>query len=286
MKEKSKIIMIATAIMLLAMGLVTSTVSAATWGDTYTAGGFNLGYILIIVSIILFAGARWADFLKDLKKPLCVIAVVMLMIGGVIGFVQIPAADIPTGDVTASVNWDIDASALTTDGTYYPDTTFEDYTSGGGQFVVPYAANLTADTLYEDGDNSSYSDDPVLQFVCEPDAPEGTLTTEMFTLYYEVVNPDLYCASDADNRVITETSDIVQATWTDDEANTDMVTGWVKTTANDPMTINLTLNLYEAGLQLATLFEPNTLRLRLYNAAGTWSEEYTVSFILTDSWGA
>lgn len=285
MKKTQKLYMKITIACLLLLGLVTSTVSATTLGDTYPVWGWNLGYVIIGLAVVLCLIGYGIKQFSKVQKPMYVVAVIMVMAGLVFSGVQMPATT-ETGDVTASVSWDVDASALVTDGTYYPDTTFEDYTSGGGQFVVPYAANLTSDALYEDGDNSSYSDDPVLQFVCEPDAPEGTLTTEMFTIYYEVTNPDLYVASDSDNRVITETSDIVQATWTDDEGNEDMVTGWVKTTANDPVTINLTLELYEAGLQLATLFEPNTLRLRLYNAAGTWSEDYTVSFILTDSWGA
>jgi len=262
---------------------VTTTVSAATFGDTYPVWGYNLGYVLIGLAILLIIGAYALKMFKTIQKPMYIFGVFMVMGGLICAGVQLPAVT-ETGTVAASVDWDVDASALTTAGTYYPDTTFEDYSSGGGQFVVPYGANTSSNTLNEDGDNSTYSDDPVLQFVCEPDAPEGSLTTEMFTIYFEIINPDLYCASDADNRVITETSDIVQATWTDDDGNTDMVSGWVKTTANDPVTINLTLYLYEAGLSEATLFEPNTLQFRLYNKAGTWSESFTVSFMMTTSW--
>lgn len=282
MKEIKKMYMKIMAACLLLLGLVTSTVSAATIGDTYPVFGFNLGYVLIFFAIVLaFIGYAVKPF-EAAKVPMYVIAVIMVMAGLFSAGIPLPA-EVESADVTASVDWDIDVSALTTDGTYYPDTTFEDYTSGGGQFVVPYGINTTDDTLHEDGDNSSYSDDPVLQFVCEPNAPEGALTTEMYTIFYDISNPDLYCASDADNRVITETNDIVQATWTDDDGNTDMVTGWVKTTGDDPVTINLTLNLYETGLAQATVFQSNTLRFRLYNAAGTWSEEFTVLFHATTS---
>ena len=283
MEKIKKMYMKIMAACLLLLGLVTTTVSAATYGEAYPFFGFNLGYALIVLAIVLIGIGYAIKNAEIIKKPLYGIGVVMIMFGLFFAGIPIPAVT-ETADVTASVDWDVDASALTTAGTYYPDTTFEDYASGGGQFVVPYGANTSSNALYEDGDNSSYSDDPVLQFVCEPDAPEGSLTTEMFTIYFEIINPDLYCGSDADNRVITETSDIVQATWTDDDGNTDMVSGWVKTTANDPVTINLTLNLYEAGLSEATLFEPNTLQFRIYNAAGTWSESFTVSFMMTTSW--
>ena len=78
MKERNKICIGATAVLLLLVGLVTSTVSAATWGDAYTAGGFNLGYVLIIGAIILFILARCADVFSDIQKPLYVVAVIVV----------------------------------------------------------------------------------------------------------------------------------------------------------------------------------------------------------------
>lgn len=258
------------------------TVSAKKVGDGYSVYGIQLGWVLIV----LFGIIGFLILTKMVKLPKGTVwfsfIVLILFIAGIF----MVAVDVPTATITdtqglGNMDFDITASALTTAGVYYPDTTFDDVSN---VFIVPFHANRTSDLLKEHGDNSTYSDDPVLQFVCDPDYPADA--TEGYSkIYFTITNPDLYVGSDPDNRVITETNDIVQLTWTDQDGNTDMVSGWASRALPTAITLNLTLNLYETGLAQSDVFDPDILYIKFYNADNTWSESYTVQFVCTDYWG-
>ena len=60
-------------VVVLLLGLVTSTVSAATFGDTYPVWGYNLGYVLIGLAILLILGAYALKMFKSIQKPMYIL---------------------------------------------------------------------------------------------------------------------------------------------------------------------------------------------------------------------
>lgn len=263
---------------------VVSTVCAKALGDGYEIMGYNAGWIFIILGIglVLLFATKMIKIPKSIGvKFISGIVAVILIIGVAMVFVETPSA--PTGDVTglADLEFDIEATAVTTAGSYYPDT---EYDEGAHLFTIPYRTNSTANTLYEQGDNSSYGDDPRLNFTIKADFPADATDNDLAIIYFEVVNPTLYVASDADNYVLTKTDDLHQATWTDQDSGTATVSGWTSGGIEETLTLNLDLELYEAGLSEADVFDPIVLNLKFSNQAGTWSETFQIQFICTDTW--
>lgn len=269
-------------VLLWAVIMTAITATAEKIGDGYELAGIQVGWILLVIAVIV----GFLLLTKLIKLPkgttwVGIVIFIMFIAGIFMVAVDKPTATITDEDDMGDLEFDITASALTTDGTYYPDTTFDD---ASNLFIVPFHANRTSDTLYEHGDNSSYGDDPVLQFVCDPDYPADATGDNLGKIYFAITNPDIYVGSDPDNRVLTETNDIVQATWTDQDGNTDMVSGWASRALPNAMTLNLTLNLYETGLAQADDFDPDVLYIKFYNGDNTWSESYSVQFVCTDHW--
>lgn len=275
-------------VLLWAVIMTAITATAEKIGDGYELAGIQVGWILLVIAVIV----GFLLLTKLIKLPkgttwVGIVIFIMFIAGIFMVAVDKPTASITDTDDMGDLTFDIEASALTTDGTYYPDTTFTEGSGGkGGVFIVPYHGNLSNDLLYEHGDNSSYGDDPVLQFVCDPDYPSDATSKNLGKIYFTITNPDIYVGSDPDNRVLTETNDVVQATWTDQDGLTDMVDGWASRALPNPITLNLTLNLYETGLAQADVFDPEVLYVKFYNGDNTWSESFTVQFVCTDSWGS
>lgn len=277
MKKTQKILGM-LIVFLLAIGASAITASAKAIGEDYTILGMNAGWVLIIVGVVL--GLLFASKLLQMPKsiglkPVAIIVALMLAIGIAMVAVQTPTI---TADVTglANMEFSIEASAVTTAGSYYPDTT---YNEASGTFLVPYGCNTTSDLLFEAGDNSSYTDDPRLNFSIKADFPDNADDDDLAIIYFEVVNPALYTESDADNYVLVKTDDEHQAVWTDQDGGTNTISGWTSGGIEETLILSLDLELYETGLAQADEYDQNVLSIRFHNKANTWSETFTVSFL-------
>jgi len=277
MKKTQKVVGM-LVVFLLALGASAITASAKAIGADYTIFGYNAGWVLVIIGVaigILFA-SKMLQMPKSIGlKPIVVIVALTLVGGLMMVFVETPA---PTAEISglSDLEFDIEGSAITTAGSYYPDTSFDD---SSGQFLVPYGCNTTSDLLFEADDNSSYSDDPRLSFTIKTDLPADADDTDLAIIYFEVTNPTLYTESDADNFVLTKTDDIHQATWTDQDGATNNISGWTSGGIEETLTLTLDLNLYETGLAQADEYDANVLNIKFHNKANTWSETFTVVFM-------
>ena len=284
MKKIHKIIgMLLVAI--LTIGASAITASAKAIGSDYTIWGFNAGWVLIGIGIVVGL-LFWSKLVKMPKsiglKPVAGIIACMLVVGFAMVFVETPA---PSAEITglADLTFDIEASATTTDGSYYPDTTFDE---ASGLFTVPYKANTTSDLLHEHGDNSSYGDDPRLSFSIKADFPDDACDDDLAIIYFEVTNPDLYVESDADNYVLVKSDDKHQATWTDQDGATSTISGWTSGGIEETLNLTVDLELYETGLAQADVFDGVVMNIKFHNKANTWSESYQIAFICTESWAS
>ena len=273
----------ALLLVLVMLEAVVASVSAKAIGEDYSIFGYNAGWVLIIVGIgvgLLFA-SKIVKMPKSVGiKPVATMVAIVLVAGLVMVAVETPA---PVADVTglANVEFTIDAAALTTDGTYYPDTTFDD---SSNLFTVPYKANTTSDLIQEHGDNSTYTDDPYLNFTIRVDLPDDADDNDLAQIYFEVVNPTLFVGSDADNYVLTKTGDIHQAIWTDQDGATSDIKGWTNGGIEDAFYATLQLDLYQTGLAQADVFDPVVLNIKFHNKANTFSESFTVQFVCSETW--
>ncbi len=282
MKRKSKILGI-VAMILAMIGTLVTTVSAKAIGADYTIQGFPAGGVIVIFAAII--GALFAFGVLKMPeavgiKPIVGIVAIMLVIGLGMIFIETPT---PKAEVTglADMEFSIEASAITTAGSYYPDTSFDD---SSNLFTVPYKANTTSSLLNEHGDNSTYSDDPRLNFTIRADFPADADDDDLAIIYYEILNPTLYTESDADNYVLVKTDDVHQAVWTDQDGSTSDVLGWTAGGIEETLTLSLDLELYETGLQLADVFNGVVMNIKFHNQANTWSETYQIYFVCTESW--
>jgi len=282
MKKRNKILM--TLLFALAMvEAVVNTVCATTLGADYTIMGFPAGWILVIIGVVV--GALFV--FKLLKVPekltgvVALILIVMILVGLAMVFVETPA-EITEASGLSTLEFSIEAEALTTDGTYYPDTTYDE---SSGMFTIPYRSNLTGDSIYEHGDNSSYTDHPVLNFTIKADFDDAT-DDDLAKIHYEITNPSQHVGTDTDNYVLIKKSNEFMAWWIDQDAGNSTVTGYTSGGIEETLWVNLHMQLYGAGLSQADLLEPTVLNIKFSNPAGTWSETFTVQFISTHEWGA
>lgn len=287
LKQTIKMAMLTVCLMLLGAGATIATVSAKKLGEDYTLNGFPFGWIIVIVA----GGVALLFMVKILKMPKgakptvpYTVLAILFAFGLAMVLVDTPA---PTADISglSNVKLQIEADPVTTDGLFYPDTYFNDDTN---TFVVPYHANWTSDTLYEHGDNSSYSDDPRVNFTIKVD-PAGYDPTDndLVWIYYEVTDADNYIGSNSDNRILVKTDNKYQAVWTDQDGATSTIEGWTSGGVEESFTLALDLELYEAGLsQVTDAFEDmGSLSLRIHNKDNTFSETYTIQFQCTEAWG-
>lgn len=282
MKRKMNILGMLSMIAL-AVGASAVTVSAKAIGAGYKIFGFEAGWILVGVSVVLILmfASKIIKMPKSIGiKPVAFIIAVMLIAGLAMVFVETPT---PTASTTglADLEFDIEASAITTQGSYYPDTTFDE---ASGLFTIPYKCNTTSDLLYEHGDNSSYSDDPRLNFSIKADFPDDADDDDLAIIYFEVVNPDLYTESDPDNYVLVKTDDKHQAIWTDQDGGENTISGWTTGGIEETLTVTLDLELYETGLAQADVFDGVVMNIKFHNKANTWSETFQVNFVCTENW--
>lgn len=277
MKKTHKIYMLLLAVMLM-VGTLVTTASAKAIGADYTILGFNAGWVLVVIGIgigLLFA-SKLLQMPKSIGlKPIVAIVAILLVAGLMMVFVETPVTKAEISGLS-DLEFDIEASAITTAGSYYPDTSYDEST---GTFMVPYGCNTTSDLLFEAGDNSSYSDDPRLNFSIKADFPDDADDNDLAIIYFEVVNPTLYTESDADNYVLVKTDDEHQAIWTDQDGATSTITGWTSGGIEETLTLSLDLELYETGLAQADEYDPNVLNIKFHNKANTWSETFTVVFL-------
>jgi len=285
MKNMKKIIIGMLITMLLAIGASIS-VSAKAIGADYTIMGYNAGWVLIILGIgvgLLFA-SKLVTMPKSIgMKPLVGFVAIMMVAGLMMVFVDTPT---PASATTlGSIEFDIEASALTTDGSYYPDTTFDE---SSNMFTIPYVLDISAGTINESADNSAYTggatQDPHMKFIIKADFPADATDDDLAKIYYEVVNPTLYIKSDPDNYVLVKTDDVHQATWHDQDASYTNVSGWTSGGVEETFTVWLRLELYEAGLAKADVYKNAVLSIRFFNQDNTWSESFSVNFICTKAW--
>ena len=286
MERTKKNILVTLLLVFAVLEAVVATVSAKALGEGYMVGDYALGMVLIAVGVIvaiiigIASMGGFVEIPEKATKPLIGVIAVIIVAGLLLTVVQTPAEIVDTSTLD-DLEFTIEAEALHTGGTHYPDTSFD---KSSGHFTVPFRINTTSDTLCEHTDNSSYTDDPFMNFTIRADFTGDYDDNDLAKCHFKIVNPSLYVGTDADNTVLTkDADDEYEAWWVDGDGINSTLTGWVSGGVEEVFWVNLQLNLNEAGLAEATLLKPYLMTMEFYNPGGTWSEQFTVEFMGTHS---
>ena len=193
MKKTKKIIPMVLLFIGAILTLVT-TVSAAKLGDPYTWQGVQIGWVLVIATIVI-AIILWYTLKSAPFKKAVPILVIVCAAGLVLGLTDVaiePAAitDDVTWDVTCASDTDditIDNDARTITKLIYADATNE-------------VINATDDSVWVAAD-----DDPWLNFTITPSMAVGiSTTTNQATTNCAVLNPDKTFTEDSTSYALFE----------------------------------------------------------------------------------
>ena len=138
-------VVLACAMVLLGAGV---TVSAATIGDGYSIAGYNAGWVLLIVGVIMVALAWMMKFQKTVKTFMTWVFGALAVIGLIMLTVQAPATTVTDTDTTCC-DFEVTGTAITSGGTWITTTAWEESTN---TLTIPLTVadssdgNLTGDS--------------------------------------------------------------------------------------------------------------------------------------------
>lgn len=123
---KTKVVNCMLVIAVLAMFV--GTVSAETLGEQYTIMGYNGGWGVLVLGILVGLVAAMFKMAKAIKGPLLAIAAVMIVGGLVMATVSVP--DAPVADTTSTdcCDFEITGSAIASGGDFITSTTWDQTT--------------------------------------------------------------------------------------------------------------------------------------------------------------
>jgi len=150
-------------------------------------------------------------------------------------------------------------------------------------FTVPARANQTAHTLIQE-DNSTAWANPTATFYIEPEAWLGADNDDLASIYYEVYDAEIAVDTSTDSyKLFTKTGGNRQVIWTG--SGTEYVEGSCTLGMTSNVTLTLTFTVTQDSMsRIENTYDPVTVKVRFYNACGTWSEIYDVDFLLVDTW--
>jgi len=201
MDLKKKFLVICASVFALFMGFV-STVSAAPLGEGYALAGIPIGWGLIGLAVILGALIFFKILKKELAKKLGTLAVVLLLVGVALQFVQAPDADaasmtgvdinvtgsaVTTGDNTISTNWDEDENVWT----------------------IPL-------TVSDSSDGNLSDHIAILNLTLDPISQAGLTADNMQSVHFSADYNMQYGGED----IVSKSGNDYLATWTDEDGGT------------------------------------------------------------------
>jgi len=95
----------------------TATVTATTIGDGYTVGGYNAGWVLLIIGIVLALAGWGMAALKTMKKPIVAFGIAFFFIGAAMLTISVPTPT--TGQTTGTACCDFGITGASITGTEY-----------------------------------------------------------------------------------------------------------------------------------------------------------------------
>lgn len=177
MKAKQKILGIIVAIAMMVVGLVTS-VSAAKVGDPYSWGGVQIGWILIIITVILAFALYWGLKAVPFKKTIPIL--IVLGVAGLLLAVTDVAVEPVISEVTPGVTWSVTAA------THQGGNITID--NDENKIIIMAHVNSTGTILNDD--DSAFTQ-PILNFTISPTMTEGLTDLSLgATTLASVTNPD------------------------------------------------------------------------------------------------
>jgi hypothetical protein len=127
MKQKLVNMMLVISMLALFVG----TVSAETLGEQWTVMGYNGGWMILVLGILVGLVAAMVKMAKAIKGPLLAICVVLIIGGIVMATVTVP--DTTTADTTSTTgnccDFEFTGSAITSGGDYITTTTWNENTN-------------------------------------------------------------------------------------------------------------------------------------------------------------
>jgi len=150
-------------------------------------------------------------------------------------------------------------------------------------FSLPAIANTTAHTITTL--SSATFVQPSMRFTLVPKAWEGSESTNLAIVYFEVTPGQQYIYPNAGStyKFLTETSGNVNARFNNSgNTVTQYVSGQLSTAVATPLTVyvNMTLN-GDSCSRLDNTYDPVTSIITFHNGDNSWSESYTLSFFLS-----
>ena len=265
-------------IILGALLTLVNTVSAATIGANYNILGFEAGWILIIlgiVVIVIFASGVLAIGKKGAgNKSAYSIAVAMLMIGLALTFVTVE--DTVTGDVTGLVSgWEVTGTDTTAGCTI--DATWDD-TDDPTIITAP----LNHDNAGA-GTNTFDETTFVVYFTVDPIAGLGADTTKLVTIHYKTE----YNMEYGGEPVLEKSGSNYVANWTNEDGVTAYYEGSMDMTLDEVNWMSIYFDIdgdgnTTVGETLDTVGETTSWTITLWDDYG-WIDTYTVMLVVITS---
>ncbi len=162
--EKGKIFGMVVALVALLWAGVTS-VAAKKLGEDYSVQGIQLGWVLIIAVVAVYAVAFLMKAGKKTVAKLTPIMAILVIAGLALSFVDAPNAVVPTGAITPNVTWKVTATTATANTTIDQNTKI---------ITCIASVNSTSGKMVPKGKAGTFVN-PKITFACRPDPESGSI---------------------------------------------------------------------------------------------------------------
>jgi len=279
----NKKIFLVSIMMLIGIIIGAGTASASALGDDYSILGYNAGWVLIILAVVIGI-VYWGKIFKvpkTGKKLVTMLFAGFLIVGLAMVFVEVePDADKPLDTVTG-MEFEITPVDASSGGSYIDDTTWD---ADKEVYTIPLK-------LIGAGNSSGYLEQNYtsINFSIKPKPMAGQTTENLAVCNFKTDYQMKY----AGEYILKDMGDTYYANWshgsTSNAETTDDYSGWESMALAGSGYANCTFKFDSVlagsegfSTELDTIGDTGSWTITFYNEEGTWSESFTVVWIVID----
>jgi len=266
------------AFLLMLIGIVASavSVSAEKLGDGYSIMGYNAGWVLVIVAIVI--AILWFGKIVKIPKPAKKILTTIVALFFIIGLAMVGVeveTEAPPLDTVSGMEFEITPADATAGGSDIDSVTWD-----ADKEVYTIPLQLTGSGELETNLTS-------LNFTIKPKPTAGQTTENLAVCHFKTDYQMKY----AGEYVLRDMGDTYYANWTHgstQNAHTDDdYTGWESMALSGSAWANVTFK-FDSGTadtfsnELDSIGDTGSWTITFYNEEGTWSESFTVVWIVIE----
>jgi len=268
------------AFLLMLIGIVASavSVSAEKLGDGYSILGYNAGWVLVVIAIVI-AILYWGKIVKIPKtatKLLTTIIALFMIIGIAMVGVEVET-EAPPLDTVEGMEFEITPQDATAGGSDIDSVTWD-----ADKEVYTIPLQLTGNGELETNLTS-------LNFTIKPKPSAGQTTENLAVCHFKTDYQMKY----AGEYVLRDMGDTYYANWTHGSSQnaytTDDYSGWESMALSGSAWANVTFKFDSVlagaegfSTELDTIGDTGSWTITFYNDDGTWSESFTVVWIVIE----